>query len=83
MEQDLKDYLAGTFVPTERQVSRMDAAGFQFPDPLIQVVPPRKKRDSRGKEIPVNLDDPESRSYLIQNPALERNTQGVALNLTK
>ena len=59
MEKDMQEYRAGTFVPTKHQVFRMARAGFKFPDAQIQVLPPRKKRNSRGKEIPVYPDNPD------------------------
>jgi hypothetical protein len=57
----------GEFVPTERQLKAMMDVGFKFPA-VILVAPPRKPRDSRGHELPVDLIQLSHGCYFVKNP---------------
>ena len=46
MDKDFRNYLTGSFVPTERQLAVMTNAGFRFP-PVVRMDPAGKPRDGQ------------------------------------
>ena len=71
MAKDYENHLAGTFVPTHRQLLTMLDAGYTFP-PTVLISKSRKPRNSQGREIPANLTQPndDANYYTIENPSL-------------
>ena len=67
MDNDFRNFLAGKFVPTERQLSVMTNAGFRFP-PTVKVAPPRPSAGGGGKERPIgNYDGVENPGLISRN----------------
>jgi len=67
MSNDFENYLAGTFVPTLRQLESMLEAGYVFP-PRVNISKLRKPSYYKRRELLTNLSNDDY--YFIENPTL-------------